>query len=133
MDESDSRPALCPSAKAEPGAAVIGVLGPDGRVGYLRDWLEIDQQFIDDISREARPEQRYRFASNCVEHRCAQWDGCKCTIIERVSETLTPLEDHSLQPCAIRTACRWFRQKGPDACRLCPMVITDTRDDADAA
>ena len=132
MDESDGRPALCPSAKAEPGAAVIGVLGPDGRVGYLRDWLETDQEVIEDVSREGLPEQRYRFANSCVEHKCAQWNG-KCTIIERVSEAMTPIEEHSLQPCAIRTACRWFRQKGPDACRLCPMVITDTREDADAA
>jgi hypothetical protein len=107
---------------------VIGVMGADGRLEYLRDRLEIDQAFIDEVSVDARPEQRFRFSGPCVEHGCEQWDGCRCTVIDRVmAQVEPPGGEPSLQPCAIRTACRWFDQTGPDACRVCPMVITDSR------
>jgi hypothetical protein len=122
----------CPSSRAEPGAAVIGMLGGDGRVQYLKDWLAIDQQFIDDVSKHGRPEQRYRFAGRCVEGACSQWTGQRCGVIDKVSEAIAPDGEHNVPACAIRSACRWFRQSGPDACHVCPMVITDTREDVDA-
>lgn len=128
----EDAPALCPSTRAEPGAAVIGVLGADGRVQYLKDWLAIDQPFIDDVSKDGRPEQRFRFAGRCVEGGCSQWTGSRCGVIDKVSQMIPPDGEHSVPACAIRSACRWFRQSGPDACHVCPMVITDTREDADA-
>jgi hypothetical protein len=124
------QPILCPSARAEPGAALIGVVGEDGTVGLLKDPLEIDQAFIDEASVDgARLEQRFRFTAPCVEDRCSQWDGCKCTVIEQLQTFLTPEDEHSLRPCGIRSACRWFTQAGPDACRVCLFVITDSRED----
>jgi hypothetical protein len=127
-------PKLCPSARAEPGASLIGVVGPDGTVGMLRDPLEIDAAFLEQISADGlRPEQRFRFTAPCVEDRCSQWNGCKCTIPDQVRGWVEPDEARSLVPCGIRSACRWFGQDGPEACRLCPMVITDTREAVAAA
>jgi hypothetical protein len=122
------RPALCPSTRAEPGAALLGIVGADGRVSYLKDRLEIDQAFLDEAG--PLPEQRFRFSGLCVEHHCKQWDGCKCTVIENAAATIAPDADTSLRPCSIRPACRWFDQRGGEACRVCVFVITDTMEPA---
>ena len=121
-------PAVCPSARAEPGATLLGVIGTDGQVAYLKTALQIDQAFIDDVRPDGVPEERFRFANTCVEGRCAQWDGKKsrCGGIDSVVPFLGTGEGTSrLQPCSIRPACRWFRQDGPSACRICPGVITE--------
>jgi hypothetical protein len=121
-------PALCPSARAKAGATLIGVIGTDGRVAYLKTPLAVDQDFIDEVSADGPPEEHMRFSGPCVEGKCMQWndkrsrcgvlDGVKPVLGDRVGET-------SLQPCSIRAACRWFLQDGPSACRICPAVITE--------
>ena len=123
---------MCPSARAEPGASLLGLVHEDGSVGQLKEPLPIDQDFIDQISVDGwRPEQRYRFTAPCVEDRCTQWNGCKCSIPEQIQGFVTPQEEQSLRPCGIRPVCRWYTQDGPETCRLCPFVITDTREDVD--
>lgn len=119
--------AMCPSAQCEPGATLLGVVGEDGAVSYAKDRIEIDQDFIDRVSKEGTPEARYRFANTCVEHQCVQWNGTRCAVPKTVSRFLGSGEGTaSLQPCSIRPACRWFRQEGPSACRICPGVISKT-------
>lgn len=121
-------PAVCPSARAEPGATLLGVIGTDGQVAYLKTVLQIDQAFIDEVREDGVPEERFRFANSCVEGKCIQWDVGKkrCGVIDSVVPFLGSGEGtSSLQPCSIRLACRWFRQDGPPACRICPGVITE--------
>jgi len=119
-------PAVCPSARAEPGATLLGVIGVDGQVAYLKTAIEVDQDFIDEVGKDGPPEERYRFAGRCVEGKCMQWDGARCGVIDSVVPYLGTGEgDSSLQPCSIRSACRWFRQDGPSSCRICPGVITE--------
>jgi hypothetical protein len=118
----------CPSARAEPGATLLGVIGVDGRVAYLKTALQIDQDFIDEAGKDGPPEERFRFAGTCVEGRCVQWDGGakRCGVLDGVVPFLgTGDETAPLQPCVIRGACRWYRQDGAGACRICPGVITD--------
>jgi hypothetical protein len=117
--------AACPSARAEPGAILLGVVGEDGRVQYLKDRIEIDQDFIDLASQDGPLEQRFRFGGTCVESGCQQWDGGKCRVIETVASFLEPETTASLPPCSIRPTCRWYRQAGPSACRICPLVRTE--------
>jgi hypothetical protein len=126
-------PAACPSARAEPGATLVGVIGVDGRVAYLKTALTIDQGFIDEVAKDGVPEERFRFAGTCVEGACTQWDGkrSRCGVLDGVVPFLGNGEgDGALQPCAIRSACRWFRQDGPSACRICPGVITQIPENA---
>ena len=35
------------------------------------------------------------------------------------------LESGRLPHCAIRRDCRWFAQRGADACAVCPRVVAD--------
>ncbi|HEY0106633.1 MAG TPA: hypothetical protein VGB91_11160 [Rhizomicrobium sp.] len=124
----DQGAAVCPSARAEIGAVLIGVIGVDGQLAYLKTALQIDQDFIDEASRDGAPEERFRFAGACVEGRCVQWDDgqARCGVLDGVRPVLGDgAGDGSLQPCVIRGACRWFAQDGAPACRICPGVVTD--------
>lgn len=118
----------CPSARAEPGALLIGVVGADGIVQPIPTRLEIDAEFVDLASKAGVPEARFRFAGRCVEGKCKQWTGNSCGVIEKV---LTGMVDQNVAPaenlprCAIRGSCRWYSQRGADACRACVYVVTD--------
>ncbi len=116
--------ALCPSARCEPGALVIGMVGADGRVGYVRPALPVDEGFAERARSRGRPESAYRFAQPCAEGACAYWDG-GCRVARMAVEAFGDADPDHLPRCAIRAACRWFRQEGGAACRSCALVVTD--------
>jgi hypothetical protein len=35
------------------------------------------------------------------------------------------LSSAELPRCAIRSSCRWFAQRGAEACAVCPLVVAD--------
>lgn len=121
--------ALCPSARCEEGAILLGLVAADGRVAYLRPEARIDAEFVREARRGRAPEKRFRFADTCVEGRCAQWTGERCGLIDRVLESEDAVangaEQRPLPRCAIRTRCRWFGQQGREACAACPLVVHD--------
>jgi hypothetical protein len=130
-----ARPAsyACPSAPAEPGAGLLGVLGPDGRIANLRLLMQVDEEFLQAARAKGAPESRMRFTSPCQTKRCSQWTGHSCGVIERVMEAIADQglpSPQALQPCTIRITCRWYAQAGPEACAACALVITDTREPA---
>jgi hypothetical protein len=45
-----------------------------------------------------------------------------------MSNIAATADDAALPACNVRKSCRWFRQEGVAACRVCPEVITDTRE-----
>jgi hypothetical protein len=123
-----SGPKSCPSARAEPGALLIGIVGADGMVQPIPTRLEIDADFVERARQGGPPEARFRFAGRCVEGKCAQWTGNSCGVIEKV---LTGMADQNVKAadnlprCAIRGTCRWFSQRGKAACLACAFVVTD--------
>lgn len=79
-----------------------------------------------------RPERGFRLAGQCVEARCGNWENQSCALIGRMrrqldgqlAEELRAAEPAGrLQRCAIRSGCVWWRQDGPNACRVCAFVI----------
>jgi hypothetical protein len=130
--EADN-PLRCPSAPATPGALLVGVVSADGYVLNLGTPLTIDAGFIGAASIHGPPEQRFRFSSPCLKASCARWNGHECGLIgalkesaHKLPETGTKPGDPPLQRCAIRAECRWWRQQGREACKICRLVITDT-------
>jgi len=109
---------------------LLGLVQQDGTIGYLGDPLEIDAEFVDRASQGRTPERRFRFVNPCAECGCRQWTGTRCGVIDRTMEQLAGGETENLPRCGIRPHCRWFRQNGADACRVCSLVITDTREPA---
>ena len=126
--ESLAAPTLaCPSAPATPGAGLLGVLGPDGRIAHLRTLMQVDEDFLAAARAAGPPEARMRFTHRCETSACSQWTGSSCGVITRALQTLGPLAPGALQPCTIRGTCRWFAQEGPIACSACAEVVTETR------
>ncbi|HZH30596.1 MAG TPA: hypothetical protein VEY11_07510 [Pyrinomonadaceae bacterium] len=127
----DSETILCPSARCEDGAILVGIVMSDGRVAFTSGRMEINEEFVQIAHRGRSPEKRFRFANTCVKGACQQWSGSRCGIIDAVMEAVRPAgETSELPACSIRSQCRWFDQSGAAACAVCPEVITDTRADA---
>ena len=123
--ETDS-PAICPSGRAVAGALLIGIVGQDGTVGINPQAFKIDDAFLREAEPHGNPERRFRFANRCVQGACGQWSNQRCGVIDeavvlgRNSQRVVPLD------CPIRPACRWYRQSGDEACRVCPLIVTNS-------
>ncbi len=122
-----SRDRTCPSARCAPGAVLLAVAGPDGRMQPLRTAMTVDADFVAAAAAQGAPEARMRFAAPCATSGCAQWGDGGCSVIGRVLDHLRlPQEaEEPLRPCLIRGDCRWFAQEGARACGPCTMVVTD--------
>ena len=125
MSQAHDAERLCPSARCEEGAVLLGIVGSDGRIAYLNPRVEIDAAFVEKAHEGRSPEKRFRFASKCVEERCHYWTGSECGVIHRVLEDAPPPTAEDLPRCSIRSDCRWFAQAGADACHACPLVVTN--------
>ncbi len=120
------RDALCPSAPAAPGAELVGVIEPGGRVVNLPTPLAIDENFVESARGAAPLEARFRFSSACAEGRCGYWAGTQCGLIDRLTQSIAAEAAEGLPACAIRSRCRWWQQRGRDACAICSYVVTGT-------
>ena len=128
-NEVDDR-TLCPSAPVVPGSMLIGVVVATGRVVNVVTPLTVDASFIDTAEPHGPLERRFRFASPCQERRCGHWTGRECGLIGQLysfaAEKGEDLSGRSLPRCGIRAECRWWQQRGRDACAVCPLIVTDT-------
>ncbi len=125
-DDTDDSCQLCPSGRCRAGSQLIGVVGRDGRVGYVTPALELSDTFCETANAGRNPQARFRFTEPCAEDDCAQWDGNGCGLIDQLLATNAPHESRTALPrCGIRGACRWFAQEGRAACGICPLVITE--------
>jgi hypothetical protein len=130
---------LCPSFPCVDGALLIGIIGPDGKVNYLRPAPTVDPEFVE-LAGQGRPaEQRFRFAAPCATSACAHWSGTRCGVVDHAlsaaqrsaaagstaagSAEERPAGSEPLPRCSIRSSCRWFAQRGRDACLVCPSVF----------
>jgi hypothetical protein len=119
---------LCPSARAGPGAFLFGVVGPDSRVAYIGSPVVVDDNFMRRATQGRAPEKRFRFADRCVQSGCVFWNNERCDVAAAAvghAAVSTDINLKSLPRCGIRPNCRWFAQEGANACRACPLVVTD--------
>ncbi len=117
---------LCPSARAEEGALLLGVVGPDQAVRMLLEPEPLTPELAEAVAAVGEPEKHFRFANRCVKSGCNQWNGGRCGVVDRimaVNQHLT--ESRALPACGIRSQCRWYQQSGPLACTVCPFIVTD--------
>jgi hypothetical protein len=118
-----------PSPSRQEGALLLGIVGSDGKVGYINPAPMVGKEFVEKAREQGvAPEHRFRFAAPCLETGCTHWSGTRCGVIDQaksVSETTQRDVDQtdSLPRCAVRPDCRWFAQVGPAACSVCPTVF----------
>lgn len=125
MQESES--IMCPSHRCKPGSKLLGVRQEDGTVSILPEALAIDEVFIERAKgHEMSPEKRFRFTNKCIEGGCQQWNGKGCVVADRMVEYINQIAvTEDVPRCSIRNTCRWFYQKGSDACKICSYVLTE--------
>jgi hypothetical protein len=124
------RDLLCPSARCASGALLLGVVGRDGRIGYLRPAIAVDPEFAERAAAGRAPEKRFRFAQPCARNGCQHWQGQRCAVADaavKLEPASAAGHRASLPRCGIRRDCRWFAQRGRLACAACPLVVTDVR------
>jgi len=111
--------AFCPCARREPGASLLGVVQPGGRVKFLPSGLIVDEA----TARLDRPsEVQFRYSSACREGSCLHWRARRCTALDEVRDHLAPFALTDIASCSIRPQCRWHFQAGDAACAVCPLV-----------
>lgn len=122
-----SETTLCPSATAQEGALLLGVVGSNQTVRFLAEPEPMTVELTEAISAIDAPETKFRFANKCVKSGCGQWREGRCGVIDLVMSFNQHLAEPAALPfCAIRAQCRWHKQTGPNACTVCPFILTDS-------
>jgi hypothetical protein len=106
------------------GARAFALIDHDGEsptTAYLEDTVPITPELLA-LSAPLLPAQVFRFSAPCLKQQCSHWAGA-CTLVDRIVKLL-PVASLVLPPCQIRTSCRWFAQRGREACQRCPQVVT---------
>lgn len=120
---------LCPSAPAEPGALLLGLIGDDGRLQHLGTPMAIDASFIESArSQGGLLGKRFRFSSPCRQGECGHWASDACGLIGRLQDAAATSSievDSTLPRCIIRKDCRWWQQSGREACGVCTFVARE--------
>ena len=118
---------LYPSARAEEGALLLGVIGSGQSVSMLPEPEPITGELAEAIAAVDTPERQFRFANRCVKSGCNQWHEGRCGVIDLVMSFNQHLKEPATLPaCGIRTQCRWHKQTGSKACLVCPFIVTDS-------
>jgi hypothetical protein len=118
---------LCPSAQPDwKGSVAIGVVrGPVDapRLAPFDEPVPVSVDLLR-LVRGVPATEVFRFAAPCAHGACAHYASHRCHLVEKAIDVLPPVTT-ALPSCAIRPACRWYRQEGEAACVRCPQVITD--------
>jgi hypothetical protein len=118
----------CPSSACGEGALLLGVMTSAGKLAYLNPAVPVDAEFATREAERGSPERRYRFAGPCLEGGCPQWTGRGCAIADMAAGPVNlglPASPRRLPACSIRHSCRWYFQRGPAACAVCPLIVAD--------
>ena len=83
------------------------------------------------LAGDVSPTRVFRFTAPCVSNGCAHFDGERCRLATRIVNRLETAVDEA-PDCALKPACRWWRQEGEAACLRCPMIITESHGAEDA-
>jgi len=126
VSQTDPPNVLCPSARMKEGAILVGIVLADGQIAFSADRLIVNRGFLENARRGRSPEKRFRFGDVCVKAGCKQWADAGCGVVEQILAGASLSERHPELPnCSIRSQCRWYFQRGADACKVCTLVVTD--------
>ena len=118
----------CPSSICIPGAYMLSVVDNSEEVIFNTVEVKIDKDMAQELHDEfGEPEKHFRFSNTCVESGCKQWKNGQCSVINLIIKT----NEHQnipedLPDCLIRNTCRWFFQRGAEACKYCKYIVTDS-------
>ncbi len=111
------------------GAEMFGLVDHEGAtpvVQFLEQPVPVTPELLQ-LAEPLRPTEVFRFAAPCQGDRCSHWDGAECKLVDQIVELL-PVASLTLPPCKVRIDCRWFAQRGRQACQRCPQVVTQNEE-----
>ncbi len=114
----------CPSAPCSVGSDLLGIVNEAGKISFFGKPVPITEDFVATANSGNAPEARFRFSAKCVETKCKQWSGTKCSVGSAVAEISVQTPPFSAPNCGIRSQCRWFKQESVKACLSCALIIT---------
>ena len=118
---------FCPSAQPTmEGAFAFGVVGgtlEQRRVGYLQGRVPVSDELLA-MAGPVKPTQVFRFGAPCAGSGCRHFDGSDCNLATKLVQ-LMPVVTKDLPACHLRPDCRWWKQEGKAACKVCPAIATD--------
>jgi hypothetical protein len=92
-------------------------------IAYLEEPVAVSDEVLA-MAQGVNPMEVFRTTAPCAESKCQHFSGSHCKLGERLSQELAKVAS-TLPPCSIRSACRWFSERGADACLRCAQVVTD--------
>jgi len=128
---------LCPSARPDsPGVRIFGVVDRSGRAGAAAEVRYLSRLLpFGDRERErlggVSPGRVYRLGAACAETGCRHFAGGACSLGERlvrIGPSPPPEHADEIQECALRSGCRWFHERGLEACRRCRWVVSEAEE-----
>jgi hypothetical protein len=120
---------ICPSGRCQAGSALLGILGPGGSVIFTPGLPALDEVQAAQFAQKGGSSS-FRFSESCQDSRCLNWQNERCEVASAAVIRNDDLPTN-LPACGIRARCRWFAQEGRAACGACPMVMRQTRSDAE--
>lgn len=123
----DTSQKLCPSANPQQWdeGLIFGVVmgtSEQPRVTYLPRPQPATPEMLA-LASPAEPDEVFRVAGPCIEHKCRHFDGEQCGLVQQTGQIL-PVVTETPPPCRIRSQCQWWHQEGKGACLRCPQVVT---------
>jgi len=121
---------LCPSAQCKEKSIILGRVQKNGHIAFLSEKIEVDKTFVEIAHLGHKPEKKFRFADDCMTSNCKFWHSGKCNVIDILMIIFASKQNDDqpmkeLPNCSIRSECRWYKQVGEKACKICPKIITD--------
>lgn len=128
-DNGEQADLWCPSGLSDaPESVVLGVRsGPTGQATYLAEPVPA-AAVAHAVPADVPPTRVLRFASHCTAS-CANRIGTQCGLINRVTVLPALSATGAVPRCHLRPRCKWWDQKGIEACLRCPGVATIARED----
>jgi hypothetical protein len=122
-----AEPLACPSAPPEwDGAELIGVVEGSVEEPHVRfvPRRPVTPELLA-LASPVTPTEVFRFTAPCKQGGCSQWRDGQCGVATAAVAHLDPAPQAALPACAIRPSCRWWHERGADACRRCRYIVTD--------
>jgi len=110
----------CPSSIANEHAKIIGIKLNE-EVNILPQLLPVTNEFLKLANKDNTMLKDFRFTNKCIESSCNKWNGNKCGLVDKLIEKIET-QASKIPLCSIRQSCRWYSQKGFDACIICEKI-----------
>ena len=101
---------------------IVSGTAAEPQIAYLKRSAVVSPEMMAELG-DLDPTRVFRFSARCESSNCAQFEGGRCGLGQRIAAQLPPVVA-ALPSCQIRATCRWHEENGDSICFRCPQVVT---------